>query len=140
MGDDFVFSGDLAGVRLPGQRFLSPATAPPQFDPAAYDASLQRLEESKFDHFYLTHFGVVDDCLAHVQAYRELLQQVAAMVRKLVQNGASSEVIQREFTAFNRTRASEAALVEPDWERYEAVNPSAMCADGIRLFCELEVI
>lgn len=56
------FTGDMFGVCYPWWRFASedfvlPATTPTQFDPEAYQASLQLLADYAPKYMYLTHYG-----------------------------------------------------------------------------------
>lgn len=58
------FSGDMFGVSYPwfrfaGGDFLLPSTTPTQFDPDAYRASLQLLQDYNPQRMYLTHYGEI---------------------------------------------------------------------------------
>lgn len=74
------FSGDMFGVSYPWFRFASgdfllPATTPTQFDPEAYFASLDLLNDYAPQRIYLTHYGE----LAYSEEKAGLLaRQVAA--------------------------------------------------------------
>ncbi|WP_439107762.1 MBL fold metallo-hydrolase [Congregibacter sp.] len=68
------FSGDMFGVSYARQRYtqgayVMPATTPTQFDPVAYQASVNALCDAKPAVFYLTHFGA----LAFEESQRECL-------------------------------------------------------------------
>jgi glyoxylase-like metal-dependent hydrolase (beta-lactamase superfamily II) len=132
--DDVVFAGDVAGVRLPGEQFVTVTGAPPQFDPVAYSASLTRLQEAPIRRLYLTHFGPVDDVAAHLARYREVVAGSAELVRSHWRNGAESAEIREQFVAFNRSRAHRDGVSEPVWQQYELANPLEMSADGIALY------
>lgn len=134
---DVVFAGDVAGVRLQGCHYLSVAAAPPQFDPVAYVASVERLM-SVCGRLVLTHYGEMADPQAHLHAYRERITEVHEKVRRWHAEGLPADVIARRYTESEHAIASAAGVSEADWERYERVNGTAMCADGIRLFCEKE--
>ena len=59
------FSGDMFGIcypwfRFPGGDFILPTTTPTQFDPEAFQSSLELLASCAPDRMYLTHSGAVD--------------------------------------------------------------------------------
>lgn len=65
------FSGDVFGLAYrefdhAGGNYLIPTTSPVQFDPAAWETTLQRMLAEHPAHVYLTHYGRVDavDALA----------------------------------------------------------------------------
>jgi glyoxylase-like metal-dependent hydrolase (beta-lactamase superfamily II) len=126
--DGFAFTGDVAGMRLPDETYISPTTAPSQFDPEAYRASLQRLLDGGFDTLYLTHFGPVTDVADHLQRYRQLIAEVSELVRLHLDHPVEI------FTAHNRERAEAEGVSREHWALYELGNPCAMCAAGIQLY------
>ena len=136
LAEGLAFTGDTAGVCLPGCDFLSPATAPSQFDPVALLRSLQRLRAAKLDRIYLTHFGPVDAVEDHLDRYAELIQDVASFAEQQLGNGATGEAFATAFTARLRRQEEATDLAPEDWLRYQAANESSMCADGVRLWWE----
>ncbi|MBU6210480.1 MAG: MBL fold metallo-hydrolase [Planctomycetes bacterium] len=57
-----AFMGDLAGIVVPDSDWLSVPTPPPEFEPDAWIASLQRVIEADPTHLWLTHgAGVARD-------------------------------------------------------------------------------
>jgi len=132
---DVCFTGDVAGMRLPDTRYLSVPAAPPQFDPAAYVQSVDRLIAANFQTLYLTHFGPVHDVASHLAAYRPRITQVYQQVAAWLQEGAGEEENRRRYQAAEHAAAIHCGLSEQDWQRCELGNGTAMCADGVRLFC-----
>jgi glyoxylase-like metal-dependent hydrolase (beta-lactamase superfamily II) len=59
-GSGAIFSGDAVGVRLPGMRFIRPATPPADFHLEAALTSIQRFRDLAPTRLYLTHYGAVD--------------------------------------------------------------------------------
>ena len=73
-----AFMGDLAGILVPGSRFIAVPTPPPEFDPDAWIASLRRVADEEPSHLWLTHGG----CAAATRAdARRLLEHAADRVR-----------------------------------------------------------
>jgi len=128
VADGIAFAGDVAGVRLPGETYISPTTAPSQFDPEAYDRSIARLLKADLDTLYLTHFGAVHDVADHLERYRRILSEVTDLVHRNLPDPTEA------FTAYNQTRAQHEGVSPETWARYETANPSAMCAAGIQLY------
>ena len=129
------FAGDTAGMRLAGTDYLSVTAAPPQFDPVAYVASIDRLLAANFDKLYLTHFDAVPDVKAHLTAYRARINEVHQRVAAWHAAGWSEQQIRDGYREAEHALAMQAGLSEADWARSEASNGTAMCADGVRLYC-----
>jgi glyoxylase-like metal-dependent hydrolase (beta-lactamase superfamily II) len=129
------FAGDTAGMRLAGTDYLSVTAAPPQFDPVAYVASIDRLLAPNFDKLYLTHFDAVPDVKAHLTAYRARINEVHQRVAAWHAAGWSEQQIRGGYREAEHALAMQAGLSEADWVRSEASNGTAMCADGVRLYC-----
>lgn len=131
-----VFTGDVAGARLPGCDYLSVTSAPPQFDPDAYLASIDRLRDAGAGRLYLTHFGEVTDVSAHLTDYRENVELASIFVRDRLAEGMDADSLQIAYQAFQMEIAFRSGLDPQDWNRYQSANPTAMSADGIRLYWE----
>ncbi len=128
---DVCFTGDVAGVRLEGCDYLSVASAPPQFEPVPYVASVDRLLAAQFRKLYLTHFGEVNDPAEHLTRYRQRIIDVHERIAAWVSEGLTSEQIAMRYTSSERKTA---ALSETVWQRYQRANNTIMCASGIELF------
>lgn len=133
---DVCFTGDTAGMRLPGCDYLSVTAAPPQFDPVAYGDSLARLHSAGFSKLYLAHFGEVTDVASHLSHYASRVEQVYECVTGLLEQGLDAEALRVAYRDAEHALALKAGVSEADWTRYEVGNGTSMCADGIALFCE----
>ncbi len=65
-----LFTGDVAGVRMPGQTYVCPPTPPPDLDPSAWSESIDRMQETRAARICLTHSGVFDDVDRHFNELR----------------------------------------------------------------------
>ena len=130
------FTGDVAGMKLPQCDYLSVTAAPPQFDPVAYSDSLQRLHEAGFAKLYLTHFGEVTDVAGHLSRYALRVEQVHECITNLLAEGLHGDALRTAYGESEHAVARKAGVSEADWQHYEGANNTAMCADGIALFCE----
>ncbi|MBI5303847.1 MAG: MBL fold metallo-hydrolase [Chloroflexi bacterium] len=53
-----LFAGDIAGVRMPGVRYVRPPTTPPELDIETWRASIARLRALNVSGLCLAHFGL----------------------------------------------------------------------------------
>lgn len=128
---DLCFTGDVAGVRLGQQPYLSVAAAPPQFELAAYLNSVQRLQRGGFSRLYLTHFGEVVEVEEHLQTYANRLQEVAHAAAQAVERGLSDDGWLAHFQKSEEAQATILGVSQAQWQSYEKANGSAMCATGL---------
>ena len=128
------FTGDVAGVRLESSDYLSVAAAPPQFDPAEYVRSVDRLLGGAFSELRLAHFGLVDGPSAHLTAYRERIQSVATFASTSFAAGEDEAAYRQAYARHEREIALKNGVADDLWARYELANSTSMCADGARLF------
>ena len=134
---DLAFTGDVAGVRLPGYDFLGVTSAPPQFDLEPYLASISRLRNHGLKKLYLTHFGEVSDVEDHLEAYARCVASASRMVKEYRDAGFHDQAsLQIAYRAWVMERAFQNGLPPEAFRLYEAANPSDMCADGLRLYWE----
>ena len=133
---DVCFAGDVAGMRLENSRYISVTAAPPQFDPVAYLKSVDRLAVANFQSLYLTHFGRVDDVAWHLASYRQRITEVYSRVSADFAAGVSVEENRKRYAADEHEIAMRAGVSEALWRKGEDANLSAMCADGVRLYCD----
>ncbi|MEQ1751921.1 MAG: MBL fold metallo-hydrolase [Prosthecobacter sp.] len=133
---DVCFTGDVAGMRLAGTDYLSVTAAPPQFEPVAYVASVNRLAGAGFRKLYLTHFGEITDVAAHLAEYRQRIQAVHEAVLQDHASGFTTEQIRSRYENREHTLATALGVTSSDWARLEQSNNTAMCADGVLLYVE----
>lgn len=130
------FTGDVAGARLQGSDYISVTGAPPQFDPVAYLDSITRLHEARFDRLFLSHFGEFTDVSRHLTNYARRVGLVSDSVKGLMQQGLGGDELRAAYTKLEHDSAAKSGVDDALWRRYELVNNSSMCADGIALFHE----
>lgn len=105
-----AFVGDNGGVRLPGLRFVRPATPPPDIDLESWDRTLQMIESLRPSWLMLTHFGAYSDVAFHLADYRQRLARWGEQVRQGMQSGASEE---QQIADLEALAAAEAADLSP---------------------------
>ncbi|MCP4835949.1 MAG: MBL fold metallo-hydrolase [Phycisphaera sp.] len=85
------FTGDVAGMRIPGSDFVTLPLAPPEFEPEAWIRSIDRLDSLDFDRLHLTHFGSVDDPARHLARTRDRVGRETDLVTRLVRDDTLDE-------------------------------------------------
>lgn len=128
---EVAFSGDAAGVRTPGSKWVSLPAPPPEFDWDAWQETLDRLEALRLEALYPTHFGRVDDVRNQLEQVRAMMSAATAFVREMMDSGAERDEVVAEYREWNREQALAAGISEEDYARYELVNPLFMSVDGI---------
>ncbi len=117
-----LFTGDMAGVALPGSRYVRAPTPPPQLDIPAWERTLARVRSLHPKRLLLTHFGPhtwVEDLLAQ---FEESLHRNLAIVREALAAGVDDQTI----TARVRTEALRAIELRDGagaGARYEVIMP-----------------
>ena len=97
---------------------------------------LQKLHEAGFSKLQLTHFGEVTDVSGHLARYAMRVEQVHECIENLLADGLRGDDLRAAYGEAEHTVARQAGVSEEDWQCYEGANSTAMCADGIALFCE----
>ena len=125
-----LFTGDVAGVALPGSRYVRAPTPPPQLDLPAWERSLARIRALNPRRLLLTHFG------PHTWV-RELLDQLEARLHKnlrLVREGLAAGESEDAITG--RLRAESLREIElrdgtGASARYELIMPIRQSVLGL---------
>ena len=102
-----VFTGDTFGlsyraVRLgDGSPFVFPSTSPPQFDPEAAHASIERIVALQPSCVYLTHYGRIDNVVELAADLHECLDAFVAQAQRVQDTGhARHRLLRDELTHY----------------------------------------
>jgi glyoxylase-like metal-dependent hydrolase (beta-lactamase superfamily II) len=126
-----AFTGDTAGIRLPGSRFIDIPAPPPEFDREAWLVSLKRLQQADFEQIYPTHFGPVDDVATHLDQMAELVNEAAEWVKNQLAAGLTRDKLVTAYENWTRQRATAVGVDDYTMRLYEMANPLYMSVDGI---------
>jgi glyoxylase-like metal-dependent hydrolase (beta-lactamase superfamily II) len=137
--EQVCFTGDIAGVRLPGPRHLRIPMPPPEFNLDLWRKSLERLERifnngQGFDHIAPTHFGIFEDPQWHLSALRRALDEIEDWIESVLPAEPAIDNLRALFLEWATERSLEAGLEPQILEEYETANPSWMSADGIQRY------
>jgi glyoxylase-like metal-dependent hydrolase (beta-lactamase superfamily II) len=92
-----LFTGDVAGIRLPGQSYVRPPTPPPEIDLEAWVRSIEEMRRISPQSICPTHFGRFEDVERHLGELEQRLQSWVLFVGERMESGAGREEIADEL-------------------------------------------
>jgi len=105
LGSKDLFTGDAVGMRVPGTDWITVPMPPPEFDPAVWSTTLDRIAAGPWDRFHLTHGGTVTDTHAHIAQLRSsMATQMQWLERSRGMEGrwaAYAEVLRESAAPYN---------------------------------------
>jgi glyoxylase-like metal-dependent hydrolase (beta-lactamase superfamily II) len=107
-GSGALFTGDVAGIRLPGQSYIRPPTPPPEIDIEAWVQSIGRIRQMAPESLLPTHFGRFDDVGRHLNELEQRLQAWLIFVEGRMNEGSGRDEIADEL----KTRGDAEMLAE----------------------------
>lgn len=113
-----VFTGDVAGVRVPSGGTVRPPTPPPDLDLEAWETSIARIEALAPRTLYLAHFGPVRDVAPHLAQLRERLRSWGQLVLAGMRAGEPVEQLAARLAG----DLDAAVMALPPGEREEALD------------------
>jgi glyoxylase-like metal-dependent hydrolase (beta-lactamase superfamily II) len=118
---------------LAGRPYLRVPTPPPDFDPPAWLASVERMRARRFTRLYLTHFGPVpvDEVDAHWEAVENLVQEVTDLVRREVEAGLDRTAVTARFMEWELARQGAHGLDPEAQTRYNSLGAAQIAVNGI---------
>jgi len=129
--DDVVFTGDAAGIHIPGEFFVDLPAPPPEFQLEIWLKTIERLLSHSFSAIYPTHYGRVDDWRQQLEVLSGLMQVASDFVRVRLNAGIERDQILKDYRAWFAARAQAGGLTEDALAQYEAANPLFMSVDGL---------
>ena len=127
-----AFAGDTAGIRIAPWRSVVPPTPPPDIDVELWHESIARLRAWRPSRVFLTHFGAFEDVDAHLDELDHRLDEMAAIVRRFLDEPAADEDEQvGRFTDAVKQSLREGLRDEAAAARYELAVPFRHCWMGL---------
>jgi len=126
-----LFTGDVAGIRLPGQSYIRPPTPPPEIDIDAWIQSIDYIRQIGPASLWPTHFGSYEDVGRHLGELEQRLQDWLLFVEGQIDEGADREEISDQLKAKGDAEmlAEGADVNEP--ERYDLAGSYQVLTDGL---------
>lgn len=128
---DVAFTGDAAGIRIPGPAFVDLPAPPPEFQLEIWQETIARLLALELSAIYPTHFGRLDEWREQLEVLDELMKVATEFVEVRLNAGIERDQILADYRAWFDVRAQAAGMDEDKYAQYEAANPLYMSVDGI---------
>ncbi len=137
--EDICFTGDVGGVRLPGEAYVELPLAPPEIQLDHWRESLARLrtatDRHDLTHLAPTHFGIYDDVSAHLDRLEGVIDAADEWTAEtLPELGEDDAALREAVTEWMHDLAVANGVGEDTWEGYELANPSWMAALGLKRY------
>jgi glyoxylase-like metal-dependent hydrolase (beta-lactamase superfamily II) len=127
-----LFTGDVGGVRFLGPESVLPPTAPPQFDPQAWDRSIEILKSLKPKGIALTHGGIfLEPPKLHWEILKERLEKTVETFRTYLLEGRE-RAWSKTIALWRRWLKEDPKLIA----RMETIMPFHGCMLGIEIGME----
>lgn len=128
-----VFTGDVAGVRVPGAGVINPPTMPPEFDLEAWERSIERLLAVDSSALLLIHYGLYTDARAHLEQLRARLHEWVDFVRAGLAAGRTPQELGAEL---QRRDVEAPGTVAAGVRQLDLIAAYGMCMAGIARYLE----
>lgn len=135
--DDVIFTGDVAGVQI-NQGPVVPPCPPPDIHVEDWKTSIALLKSQLPERLYLTHFGIVNDPIAHLEELELMLDDWAGWMRQYHGQTADQQAITRKFMVYTQIQLEHSGLDPTLIRRYEYANPSWMSVAGLLRYWKLK--
>ena len=127
--NDSIFTGDVAGVRIPPSTDVWPPTPPPDIDIDAWHRSITIIRDRQPARLLLTHFGAFDDIERHLSQLDRRLDGWVEFVGSLERDGLDRDAIVGRLGELVRDEMDESG---PNLESsFALTTPHGMSVDGL---------
>lgn len=103
-----VFSGDAAGMRLPGTCFPTLPMVPPEFDLVQWRNSIQTIRELDADTLWMTHFDQIAEYKPFLDSVEQSLLDETRLIASLGGSPLPESVV--TYRAWHHQRAEECGI------------------------------
>jgi len=126
-----LFTGDVAGIRLPGQSYIRPPTPPPEIDVEAWVRSINYIRQIGPASLWPTHFGSYEDVGRHLGELEQRLQDWLLFVEGQMEDGAMREEISDQLKAKGDAEMLAEGADIAQSEQYDLAGSYYMLTDGL---------
>jgi glyoxylase-like metal-dependent hydrolase (beta-lactamase superfamily II) len=129
--EDIAFTGDAAGIQIPGPYFVDLPAPPPEFNLELWQHTIERLLSLPLTAIYPTHFGRIEAWRQQLQDLAVVMETAAGFVKTCMETGLERAEILTRYLERYQTQAKEMGMAEEVFEQYELANPHYMSVDGL---------
>jgi glyoxylase-like metal-dependent hydrolase (beta-lactamase superfamily II) len=128
--NDQVFTGDVAGVRIPPAIEVWPPTPPPDINIEGWHESIDRLREIAPGKMLLTHYGPHTDVSAHLDQLESRIDEWVSLIETLANEGLDRDQIVERLAEHVRAEMSEHGTADMETS-FALTTPHGMSVDGL---------
>jgi glyoxylase-like metal-dependent hydrolase (beta-lactamase superfamily II) len=129
--EDFCFSGDVGGVRIPGYQYLRVPMPPPELHIERWHDSIALLRKQQMKWIAPTHFGMFDDVAWHLNEVDKGLNSASRWLEETMPSDPDIETLRQSYTDWIVNEGKRNGLDDEVVRAYELANPLGMSADGL---------
>jgi len=130
-GSGALLTGDVAGIRLPGQSYVRPPTPPPEIDVEAWIQSINYIRQIDPVSLWPTHFGSYEDVGRHLGELEQRLQDWLLFVEGQMDDGVEREEISDQLKAKGDAEMLAEGADTKQSEHYDLAGSYSMLTDGL---------
>src|SRR5215216_488508 len=126
-----LLTGDVAGIRLPGQAYIRPPTPPPEIDIEAWVQSINYIRQIGPSSLWPTHYGSYEDVERHLGELEQRLQDWLLFIEGQMDEGAGREEITEKLRAKGDAEMIAEGSDITQSGRYDLAGTYSMLTDGL---------
>jgi glyoxylase-like metal-dependent hydrolase (beta-lactamase superfamily II) len=128
---DITFTGDAAGIHIPGIFFVDLPAPPPEFQREIWQKTIDRMLAQDLTAIYPTHYGRLEKWRQQLEVLGGLMQVACEFVEVRLNAGIDRDQILDDYRDWFNVRAQAEGMDSQTYMQYEAANPLYMSVDGI---------
>jgi len=129
--EDVCFSGDVGGVRMQGQKYISMPTPPPEFHLETWHETIEKLRKVGFKYIAPTHYGLFDDVAWHLDTLHKNLDEIEVFMQRVMETTPTFEEVHSKYITWSEKQLNENAPTDGMRGAYEAASPAWMSPAGL---------
>ncbi len=126
-----LFTGDVAGIRLPDLPYVRPPTSPRGFDVEAWKESIALIRKLAPSSLWSTHFGRFDDVERHLGELERRLDDWLCFSEELLGQGKTQREMTEELSAKAEAELFAECGSPGEAERYRLAGETWVFAAGL---------
>ena len=129
-----MFTGDAAGIRLPGAATVRPALPPPECDLDTWARSVQAMRQAEPEELLLTHFGRIDDVTEHFAALEQQHRVWSESILEGMNAGEDDEALAARVAKLSREALQAEGASEATIARHSVTSSAEMTVMGVKRY------
>ncbi len=129
-----LFTGDAAGIRLPGATTIRPALPPPEIDLELWARSVQAMRQAGPEELLLTHFGRVEAPEAHFTELLEAHKVWSESILEGMNAGEDDATLGARVARLSREALLEDGADEATILRHSVTSNDTMTVAGVKRY------